>query len=176
MTKREIYLVPDACLRTKCEPVAEVNDEIRALADDMLETMYAAPGIGLAAPQIGVTKRLFVLDVAEREAGEEDKKEPMVFINPKITWASEETSFYQEGCLSIPDVYEDVERPERVRVSYLDRDGKECEIEADGLLATCIQHEYDHLDGVLFVDHLSRLKRERTMKKYSKAQKAKNSD
>ncbi|WP_310618699.1 peptide deformylase [Flexibacterium corallicola] len=175
MSKKEIVLVPDACLRETCLPIEDVTDEIRQLADDMLETMYAAPGIGLAAPQIGVLKRIFVLDVAEREEGEADKKEPMVFINPKITWSSEETAVYQEGCLSIPEVYEDVERPVAVKVSYLDRDGTACEIEAGGLLATCIQHEYDHLNGVLFVDHLSRLKRERVMKKYTKAQKAKAS-
>ncbi|WP_068083341.1 peptide deformylase [Polycladidibacter stylochi] len=172
MTKIDIQLMTESCLRQKCEPIEEVTDEIRQLADDMLETMYAAPGIGLAASQIGVLKRMFVLDVSEREEGEEEKKKPMVFINPEITWQSEEINVYQEGCLSIPGIYEDVERPEKIRVKYLDREGNAQEIEADGLLATCIQHENDHLDGVLFIDYLSRLKRERITKKVKKAAKA----
>lgn len=136
----------------------------------MLQTMYDAPGIGLAACQIGVLKRMFVLDVAERENEEDEcvEREPMVFINPEITWSSEETSVYQEGCLSIPGIYEDVERPSQVRVSFLDRDGKQQEINASGLLATCVQHELDHLDGVLFIDYLSRLKRDRIVKKMTK--------
>ncbi|MDD7910080.1 peptide deformylase [Pseudovibrio exalbescens] len=171
MTTREIVILPDAVLRQKCLPITEVNDEIRQLADDMLETMYAAPGIGLAASQIGVLKRIFVVDVAERGEGEEDKKEPRVFINPEITWSSEETAPYQEGCLSIPEIYEEVQRPIAIKVSYLNRDGEACELEADGLLATCIQHELDHLDGVLFIDYLSRLKRDRIMKKFQKAAK-----
>ncbi|WP_068311772.1 peptide deformylase [Polycladidibacter hongkongensis] len=171
----DICLMTEACLRQKCEPITEVTDEIRALADKMLATMYAAPGIGLAASQVGVMKRIFVLDVAEREEGLEDgeeKKEPMVFINPEIVWSSDEKNIYQEGCLSIPGIYEEVERPTKVRVKYLDRDGAVQEIEADGLLSTCIQHEMDHLDGVLFIDYLSRLKRDRITKKVKKSVKA----
>ncbi|KZL22002.1 Peptide deformylase [Pseudovibrio axinellae] len=170
MTIRQIKLIPETCLREVCAPIEDFNEEIKKLADDMLETMYDAPGIGLAASQIAVLKRIVVLDVAERENEEDDsvKKEPMVFINPVITWSSEEKSVYQEGCLSIPGVYEDVERPSEVRVSFLDIDGKQQEIEANGLLGTCIQHEIDHLNGVLFIDYLSRLKRERIVKKMIK--------
>lgn len=164
MTKRSILTIPDAQLREVCAPVETVDADIKALADDMFETMYAAPGIGLAASQIGVLKRLFVLDVAKEDA----PKNPMVFINPKIVWSSEDTSVYQEGCLSIPDYYEDIERPAKVRVQFLNRDGAEQEMEADGLLATCIQHELDHLDGRLFIDYLSKLKRDRVMKKFNK--------
>lgn len=164
MTKREIIIIPDPVLREVCDPITKVNDDIRALADDMLETMYAAPGIGLAASQIGILQRLFVLDVAKEDA----PKEPMVFINPKIVQSSEEMSVYQEGCLSIPEYYEDVERPARVTVQFLNREGSEQEMEADGLLATCIQHELDHLNGKLFIDYLSKLKRDRVMKKFTK--------
>ncbi|GGG30076.1 peptide deformylase [Chelatococcus composti] len=165
MTIRPIIVIPDPRLKQRSEPIEAVTDEIRRLAEDMLETMYAAPGIGLAAVQIGVLKRLVVLDVSR----EGEEKRPMVFINPEIVWASEETSTYEEGCLSIPEYYEEVERPARVRVRYLDLDGKQQEIEADGLLATCLQHEIDHLDGVLFIDHLSKLKRDRVMRKFTKA-------
>ncbi len=170
MTIREIKFVPETCLREKCAPIEDINDEIRKLADDMLETMYDAPGIGLAASQIGVLKRMFVLDVAERESEEDQhvEKEPMVFINPEITWSSEEKNTYQEGCLSIPGVYEDVERPAKIRVSFLNIEGEKQELEASGILATCIQHELDHLNGVLFIDYLSRLKRERIVKKMVK--------
>ncbi|ALA17031.1 MULTISPECIES: peptide deformylase [unclassified Chelatococcus] len=164
MTIRPIIVIPDPRLKQPSEPVEAVTDEIRQLADDMLETMYDAPGIGLAAVQIGVMKRILVLDVSR----EGEEKRPMVFINPEIVWSSEETSTYEEGCLSIPEYYEEVERPARVRVRYVDLDGKAQEIEADGLLATCLQHEIDHLDGVLFLDHLSKLKRDRVMKKFSK--------
>lgn len=164
MTKRSILTIPDAQLREVCAPVETVDADIKALADDMFETMYAAPGIGLAASQIGVLKRLFVLDVAKEDA----PKDPRVFINPKIVWSSEDTSVYQEGCLSIPDYYEDIERPAKVRVQFLNRDGAEQEMEAEGLLATCIQHELDHLDGRLFIDYLSKLKRDRVMKKFNK--------
>jgi len=164
MTIRPILVIPDPRLKQPSEPVEVVTDDIRRLADDMLETMYDAPGIGLAAVQIGVMKRILVLDVSR----EGEEKRPMVFINPEIVWSSEETSTYEEGCLSIPEYYEEVERPARVRVRYVDRDGKAQEIEADGLLATCLQHEIDHLDGVLFLDHLSKLKRDRVMKKFSK--------
>jgi peptide deformylase len=141
-------------------PVPEVDDGIRALMDDMLETMYAAPGVGLAAIQIAVQRRVIVLDVAKR-ADEAAAPEPLL-------WASEELSTCQEGCLSIPDIFEDVERPTRVRARYLDRDGRAQEIEADGILATCLQHEVDHLNGVLFIDHLSRLKRDLVMRKFRK--------
>lgn len=164
MTTRAIITIPDPVLRQMCEPIVTVDDEIRQLADDMLETMYAAPGIGLAASQIGILKRIFVLDVSK----EEEPDAPMVFINPEITWESEELSIYQEGCLSIPEYYEEVERPAAVKVKYLDRDGQGREIEADGLLATCVQHELDHLNGKLFIDYLSKLKRDRVMKKFTK--------
>jgi peptide deformylase len=168
MAIRPILHIPEPRLRQVAEPVQVVDDEIRALVDDMFETMYDAPGIGLAAPQIGVMKRVLVMDVAKRQ-DEEAKPEPWVVINPTITWSSQEKSVYEEGCLSIPDFYEEVERPAVVRVSFLDRDGQSQEIEADGILATCLQHEIDHLDGVLFIDHISRLKRARVMRRFEKA-------
>ncbi len=164
MTKRDILILPDPKLRLVSEPVASVDDAVRQLADDMLETMYAAPGIGLAAIQIGVPSRMLVLDVAR----EGDDPAPMVVINPEIVWESEERSVYQEGCLSIPEYYEDVERPERIGLRFLDREGAQREIEAGGLLATCLQHEIDHLNGVLFIDHISKLKRDRVVKKFQK--------
>ncbi|WP_269583825.1 peptide deformylase [Roseibium sp. Sym1] len=164
MTKRSIITIPDPVLRETCAPIEAVNDDIRALADDMLETMYDAPGIGLAASQIGILKRIFVLDVAKEDA----PKEPMVFINPEIVWSSEDVSVYQEGCLSIPDYFEDVERPAEVAVKFLNREGAEQEIKAEGLLATCVQHELDHLNGKLFIDYLSKLKRDRVVKKFTK--------
>lgn len=171
MALRDILIVPDPRLKQECEEVAEVNDEIRELLDDMLETMYAAPGIGLAAPQIGVMKRLVVMDVSD----DKDKPQPLKLVNPEIIWESEDTSVYQEGCLSIPEQYADVERPAEVGLRYLDENGKEHEIEADGLLATCIQHELDHLDGILFTDYLSALKRNMILKKVQKLQKTKKS-
>ncbi|RCK40639.1 peptide deformylase [Thalassospira xiamenensis] len=171
MALRDILIVPDPRLKQECEEVAEVNDEIRELLDDMLETMYAAPGIGLAAPQIGVMKRLVVMDVSD----DKEKPQPLKLVNPEIIWESEETSVYQEGCLSIPEQYADVERPAEVGLRYLDENGKEHEIEADGLLATCIQHELDHLDGILFTDYLSALKRNMILKKVQKLQKTKKS-
>ena len=155
-------------LKTPATPVGGVDDAIRALADDMLETMYAAPGIGLAAPQIGDGRRVVVMDLAR----EDEPRAPKVFVDPVITWASEETKPWNEGCLSIPEVFDDVERPARVRVSYLDRDGARVEEEADDLYAVCLQHEIDHLDGVLFTDHLSRLKRDRALAKVKKAARA----
>jgi len=164
MTKRTILTIPDTHLREVCAPIANVDDDIRALADDMLQTMYDAPGIGLAASQIGVLKRMFVLDVAK----DDEPSAPMVFINPEITAFSDEMSVYQEGCLSIPDFYEDVERPAAVKVAYIDKNGDPRELEADGLLATCIQHELDHLNGKLFIDYLSKLKRDRVLKKFTK--------
>ncbi len=160
-----IIEIPDPRLKLVSEPVAHVDASVRKLMDDMMETMYDAPGIGLAAIQVAVAKRVLVLDVAR----EGEEPQPLFIANPEIVWASEELNVYQEGCLSIPDYYGDVERPSRVRVRYLDRDGKVQEMNADGLLATCVQHEIDHLNGVLFIDHLSRLKRERVMKKYTKA-------
>jgi len=154
-------------LRLKSAPIERVDADLLKLADDMLETMYDAPGIGLAAIQIAVPRRLVVIDTSK----EEDAREPRVFINPQVVWSSDERSVYEEGCLSIPDYYAEVERPARVRVAYLNREGKREEIEADGLLATCLQHEIDHLDGVLFVDYLSKLKREMVIRKFTKAAK-----
>ncbi len=168
MPLHTIITLPDHRLRLVARPVSVVDDGIRALIDDMLETMYDAPGIGLAATQIAVDQRVIVLDVAKRK-DESAAKEPMCLVNPEILWASEELSTYEEGCLSIPEYYEEVERPARVRVGYLDREGRAHEIEADGILATCLQHEIDHLNGVLFIDHISRLKRERVIKKFAKA-------
>ena len=168
MALRPILILPDPKLREVAEHVPEIDDSIRALADDMLETMYKAPGIGLAAPQIGVLKRIVVVDVAKRQ-NEDATPEPLVLVNPTIIWESEERSTYEEGCLSIPEFYEEVERPAVIRVEFLDRDGAFKEIEADGVLATCIQHEIDHLNGVLFIDHISRLKRARVMRKFEKA-------
>jgi len=164
MAKLDIITLPDPRLKLVSEPVVTVDAEIRRILDDMLETMYAAPGIGLAAIQVGIPKRLVTLDVAR----EGEDKAPMFLVNPEITWVSEELNTYQEGCLSVPEHYDDVVRPARCRVKYLDRDGKAHEIEADGLLATCLQHEIDHLDGVVFIDHLSRLKRERVAKRFQK--------
>lgn len=164
MAKLDIITLPDPRLKLVSEPVTTVDASIRRLLDDMLETMYAAPGIGLAAIQVGVPKRIVTIDVSR----EGEEKAPMCLVNPEITWVSEETNTYQEGCLSVPEHYDDVERPARCRVKFLDRDGKAQEIEADGLLATCVQHEIDHLDGVVFIDHLSRLKRERIAKRFLK--------
>ena len=169
MALRRILTVADpkdlAVLKQVSAPVAEVTDEIRALADDMLETMYAAPGIGLAAVQIGELRRMVVMDLAR----EDEPKAPQVLINPEVVWSSEERSTFDEGCLSIPDIYDAVERPARVRVRYLDLDGRAVEDEAEGLYAVCVQHEIDHLNGVLFLDHLSRLKRDRAIAKVKKA-------
>jgi peptide deformylase len=169
MALRRILTVADpkdtAVLKQVSAPVAEVTDEVRALADDMLETMYAAPGIGLAAAQIGELRRMFVMDLADKDS----PPAPRVFINPEVTWSSEERSTYEEGCLSIPDIYDGVERPSRVRVRFQDREGKVVEEEAEGLYATCFQHELDHCNGVLFLDYLSRLKRDRAISKVKKA-------
>jgi peptide deformylase len=169
MAIRPLVILPDSMLRKVSTPIGDITPEIRKLAEDMLETMYDAPGIGLAAIQIGEPVRLVTLDVSKKaEEGEEQKREPMVLINPEVTWRSEEHSSYEEGCLSIPEYYEEVERPARVKVSYRDLDGKAQEVEADGLLATCLQHEIDHLNGVLFIDYLSRLKRDRVNKRFAK--------
>jgi peptide deformylase len=164
MAIRPIISLPDPRLRQKSDAVARVDDDVRRLMDDMLETMYDAPGVGLAAIQVGVPKRVAVIDTAKD--GEE--KRPLFLVNPEIVWSSDETRVYQEGCLSIPDFMDDVERPERVRARFLDRNGETQEIEADGLLATALQHEIDHLNGILFIDYLSRLKRERVIKKFIK--------
>ena len=167
MALRDIVIIPDPRLRLASEPVKSIDKGVRTLVEDMFETMYAAPGIGLAAIQIGVPQRVVTMDLAKKEG----EKEPQVFINPEIVWASEETSTYDEGCLSIPEYYEEVTRPAKVKIKYLDLDGKAHEIEADGLLATCLQHEIDHLNGVLFIDHISKLKRDMVMKKFKKAAK-----
>jgi peptide deformylase len=167
MAVRDIIKLPDKRLRLVSEPVKRIDDGIRKLVDDMFDTMYKAPGIGLAAIQIGVPKRVVILDLSKKE----DDHKPLVFINPEVTWMSEEKSKYEEGCLSIPEYYEEVERPAKVKVKYLDLDGKAHETEAKGLLATCLQHEIDHINGVLFIDHLSRLKRSLIIKKFTKAAK-----
>ena len=167
MAIRDIIIVPDTQLRLVSKPIEKITPDIRALADDMLETMYDAPGIGLAAIQIAQPLRLITMDLSK----EEDKPEPRVFINPEILSSSEELSTYEEGCLSIPEYYEEVERPARVRVRFMDIDGKIHEEDAEGLYATCIQHEIDHLNGVLFIDYLSKLKREMVVKKFKKAAK-----
>jgi peptide deformylase len=168
MAIREILVVPNPVLKQVSEPVAVVTDDLRVLMDDMLETMYAAPGIGLAAVQIGVAKRVIVMDLARD--GEEPQ--PRYYVNPEILWASEETAPYEEGCLSVPEIYDEVERPAQVKLKYLNYQGEEIVEDAEGLFAVCIQHEMDHLDGVLFIDHLSRLKREQAIKKVKKLVKA----
>jgi peptide deformylase len=168
MALREILVVPDPVLKKVSARVDVVDDELRALMDDMLETMYAAPGVGLAAIQVGVPKRVIVMDIARAE----EEKQPRYFINPEILWASEETAPYEEGCLSVPEIYDEVERPARVKIRYQNYRGETVEEEAEGLFAVCIQHEMDHLDGVLFIDHLSRLKREQAVKKVKKQAKA----
>ena len=168
MALREILVVPDPVLKQISTRVEGVDDELRALMDDMLETMYAAPGIGLAAIQVGVPKQVIVMDLAAPDT----PPEPRYFVNPEILWASDDTAPYEEGCLSIPDIYDEVERPARVKLKYLNYPGEEVIEDAEGLYAVCIQHEMDHLKGVLFIDHLSRLKRDRavaTVKKQVRA-------
>ena len=178
MAIRRILTVDNAAdlavLKQVSKPVEGVDDALRALMDDMLETMYDAPGIGLAAVQIGEPKRVIVMDLGDRDAAEdaEPVKKPLYFVNPEIVWASEETAPYEEGCLSVPDIFEAVERPAKVKLRYLNYQGEQVEEDADGLYAVCIQHEMDHLQGVLFIDHLSRLKRERAVAKVKKAAKA----
>jgi peptide deformylase len=167
MALREIIKLPDKRLRLPSEPIKRIDAGIRKLVDDLFETMYEAPGIGLAAIQIGVAKRVVTMDLSKKE----DEHRPLTFINPEIVWKSEDTSKYEEGCLSIPEFYEEVERPAKVKVKYLDLDGNEHEIEASGLFATCLQHEIDHTNGVLFIDHISKLKRDRIVKKFAKAAK-----
>ncbi len=179
MSVREIIILPDPILRQVSKPVERVDDELRALLDDMAQTMYEAPGIGLAGVQIGVPLRVITVDVAKRAAREEgddgaaeeveEVRDPVFLINPRIVHRSDERSVYEEGCLSIPEYYAEVERPAACVVEYVDRDGKEQVMEADGLLATCVQHEVDHLDGKLFIDYLSKLKRDMVIRKFTKA-------
>jgi peptide deformylase len=168
MALRSILTAPDPRLKQKSAPVeGPVTDAHRALMDDMLETMYAAPGIGLAAIQVGEPLRIIVMDLAK----DEEPKAPRFFINPEILWKSEETAPYEEGCLSVPDVFDDVERPVRVKLRYRDYHGETIEEDAEGVFAVCIQHEMDHLEGILFIDRLSRLKRESALRKLKKAKK-----
>jgi peptide deformylase len=172
MAIRPIIILPDPKLRLVSAPVKTVDDDIRKLLDDMVETMHDAPGIGLAAAQIGVLKRLVVIDLAKKE----EPPQPQYFVNPEIVWSSEEKSVYEEGCLSIPEYYEEVERPARIRATFLDREGEPKEIEAEGLLATALQHEIDHTNGVLFIDYISKLKRDRVTKKFIKQAKQKEGE
>ena len=168
MTVRPILTAPDPHLKAISAEVGKVDAEIRKLAEDMADSMYAADGIGLAAVQVGVPKRVLVMDLARDEA----PRAPRYFVNPEIVWASEDTVPYEEGCLSVPEVYDEVERSAKVRLTYLDYSGEAIEEEAEGLFAVCIQHEIDHLNGVLFIDHLSRLKRQRAVARVRKAAKA----
>ena len=171
MAIRPILTAPDPRLQAVSTDVETVDSAIRTLIDDMADSMYEADGIGLAAIQIGIAKRILVIDLDQKEG----KKNPVAYINPKIIWASEEMAVFEEGCLSVPEIWDDVERPARIKAEYLDRDGNKQILEADGLLATCLQHEMDHLNGVLFIDHLSRLKRSMAIKKLTKAKKLKAS-
>jgi peptide deformylase len=176
MTARPILTAPDPRLKAVSTAVKKVDGDIRKLVQDMADSMYAADGIGLAAVQIGVPQRVIVMDLDQKDGDEKagkkaNKQDWRVFINPKILWASDELATYEEGCLSVPEIYDDVERPARIKAEYLDLDGSRMEIEADGMLATCLQHEMDHLEGVLFIDHLSKLKRAMLLKKLTKAKK-----
>lgn len=164
MALLDILTVPNPVLKQVSTPVDQVDDDLRRLMDDMLETMYAAPGIGLAAIQVGVPKQVIVMDLARQD----EPPQPRYFVNPEILWASEETAPYEEGCLSVPEIYDEVDRPARVKLRYLDYHGKEVTEDAEGLFAVCIQHEMDHLKGVLFIDHLSRLKRDRAVARVRK--------
>ena len=168
MAIRPIIIAPDPVLKAKAKPVENIDGGIVRLMDDMLETMYRAPGIGLAAPQIGILQRVIVVDVADKD----EKPQPFAMANPEILWKSDETSVHNEGCLSLPDHYADVTRPKQVRLRYIDRSGEVRELDADNLLATCIQHEIDHLNGVLFIDHISLLKRNMILRKLQKAKKS----
>jgi len=167
MTIRKILTEPDPFLRQKSKKVDIVDDEIRSLMDDMVQTMYDAPGIGLAAIQIGVPKRVIVIDISKKD----EKKNPMYFVNPEILIKSENDATYEEGCLSVPNQFAEINRPDKCKVKYIDYDGKEKILEAEGLLATCIQHEMDHLEGILFIDYLSKLKKSMIIKKLSKQKK-----
>ena len=172
MAIRTIVTVPDPVLKQVSTPVEKVDDAVRALMDDMLETMYDAPGIGLAAPQIGELRRVIVLDIDREDL----KTGPLLMANPEVIEASDEDATYEEGCLSVPEHYSDVARPAKVTVRYLDRDGETQELTCEGLLATCVQHEIDHLDGILFIDHISSLKRNMILRKLLKARKEKERD
>jgi peptide deformylase len=167
MAVRDILILPDKRLRLASKPVAKIDAATKQLVEDMFDTMYDAPGIGLAAIQIGEPRRIVTMDLAKKD----EPKAPQVFINPEVTWKADEKSTYEEGCLSIPEYYEEVERPSAVRVKFLDLDGKPHEIEAEGLLATCLQHEIDHTNGVLFIDYISKLKRDMVVKRFKKAAK-----
>jgi len=167
MTIRKILVEPNPFLRQKSQPVDKVDNSIRKLMDDMLETMYNAPGIGLAAIQIGVPKRIIVLDISKNP----EKKEPMYFVNPEIVSASKDDATYEEGCLSVPGQFAEIDRPDKCHIKYLDYNGSAKELKAEGLLATCIQHEIDHLEGILFIDYLSKLKKSMIIKKLSKQKK-----
>lgn len=164
MALLDIVTLPDQILREQSAPVERVDDDLRRLVENMFETMYDAPGIGLAGVQVGVTRRLFTVDCG----GEGEEKAPICMINPEIVWRSEEMSSYDEGCLSIPDFYAEVERPAEIKIQYMDQFGKDHELHCDGLLATCVQHEFDHLNGALFIDYLSKLRRDRVIKKFTK--------
>ena len=167
MTVLQVYVAPHPVLKKIADPITgSVTAELRTLMDNMLETMYATSGIGLAAPQVGISQRVLIMDIEQPDEG--GKGKPLYFVNPEIIWSSEELNVYSEGCLSLPGQYAQVERPKKVRVKYLDYDGKRQEVEADGLLATCLQHEMDHLNGVLFIDHLSTLKRDMVLRKLKK--------
>ena len=167
---KKILIEPDPILRKKCEPLDKVDDSIRKLMNDMLETMYAAPGIGLAGVQVGVLKRLIVIDVS----GDKEKKNPLFLVNPEIISKSKETSIYEEGCLSLPGYFAEIKKPVEFKIKYVDYNGKKKEMKANGLLATCIQHEIDHLNGILFIDYLSKLKRDMIIKKLVKNKKELN--
>src|SRR5208282_6102082 len=167
MALRHIITLPDPKLRLISKPLERVDDSVRKLLDDMVETMHEAPGIGLAAIQVAEALRMLVVDLAKKD----EPPQPLFFINPEIVWSADDRSVYEEGCLSIPEYYEEVERPASVRARFVDRNGKQQEILAEGLLATVLQHEIDHLDGVLFIDHISKLKRDRVIKKFQKAAK-----
>ena len=167
MTIRKILTEPDPFLRQKSKPVEKVDDSIRKIMDDMLETMYDAPGIGLAAIQIGIPKRIIVLDISK----DPEKKEPMYFVNPEKIYTSKDQATYEEGCLSVPGQFVEIDRPDKCHIKYLDYNGDFKELKAEGLLATCIQHEMDHLEGILFIDYLSKLKRSMITKKLSKQKK-----
>ena len=170
MPQRKIVIEPDPILRKKSENLEKVDNELRLLLDDMLETMYAAPGIGLAAVQVGILKRLIVIDISK----DKEKKNPIFLINPEIIFKSKKTSIYEEGCLSLPGHFAEIERPEECHIKYIDYDGKKKEMKANGLLSTCIQHEIDHLNGKLFIDYLSKLKKDMIIKKLVKHKKELN--
>lgn len=171
----DIITLPDRILREKSAAVERIDDDLKRFMDQMLETMYEAPGIGLAAVQVGVPRRVITIDVVAKESeedeGSEPSRDPIFLINPEIIWRSDDLGTYEEGCLSIPEYYAEVERPARIKFRYLDQEGKDQEREADGLLATVVQHEVDHLDGRLFIDHISKLKRDMVIKKFAKASK-----